>query len=333
MIRLFNNNSAITLIYLIVVLFILKSSYLYNNLPAVYYSGTPLNTLIFNSLPLGSIWIKLLAIPIILVQAIVLKRIIFKHDLLYKKTYLPAYFYILYSCTFLEQQVLSVALIHNFFTFLLLDRAFSLYSSNKPYQTLLDMGFIVGVCTLLWVEYIFMLPFCIIAVNFFRPFIFKEFMMIMVAFFTPVIIAAAIFYLIDYTHLYAEYWDSLYFSFSQSKLFARLDFSLISGTILLILVLALLRLQRNFSRNTIKTKKSQQLIMLLLVTTLLVAASRPGNLFANINLMLIPTALFSGYYFLDSQRHWWSKYTKQFLGTGLFLLILYFQWEDKLGLF
>lgn len=333
MTKLFNNNSAITLIYLVVTLFILKAFYLINDVPPIYFGGTPLNTFMFNELPLDSIWIKLLTIVIIVAQALMLKRLIFKHDLLYKKTYLPAYFYILYSCAFIDQQVLSAALIHNFFTFILLDRIFSLYSSYKPYQVLLDIGFIVGVCSLFWIEYVFMLPFCLIAVNFFRTFVFKEFMIVVVAFITPLLIAAAIFYLIDSTELYNDYWISLKFAFKENPIIGNLDFMVIAGSIGLILILSLLRLQRNFSRNTIKTKKSQQLIIMLLLTGLLVASSRAGNLYANINLMLIPAALFSGYYFLDDTRHWWSKYTKLFLSTAIFLVILYFQWDEALGLF
>ncbi len=247
-------------------------------------------------------------ISIVLVAAggIYLNAVVNKHEVLYRHSYLPAFFYVILMSFHRDVLVFHPLIISNLIIICALDRTFSLFKNDSPISGIFDSSFLVAVSTLIYFPSFILFFLFLYSINNLRSFSFREFMIAVVGFLLPFFFVA----------VYGFWTDSLsssahnFFSkFSLHKIHPELALtkSLIAfaGYLLLLIVLALVRLRTNFYRNAIKTRSTQEILFVFFILSVAGLFFLPQISFYHFTQLAIPFSVFLAYYFLSAKRRFW----------------------------
>ncbi|WPU93533.1 DUF6427 family protein [Mucilaginibacter sabulilitoris] len=255
----------------------------------------------------------LLAAVLVFIQALLFNYLINFHNLLGKPTFLPALMYITLSGLFTPFLMLSGPLICNFLLIWMLFKAFSLYKGDDAKSTVYDMGMIVALGSLIYLPFIYMFLAIWIALILFKPFNWREWVAGILGYSTVFFFLAVFYYLNDRIAYFSNIWLPLGTKFPDHISINSYNYLLLIPVIL-ILVLCFFKLQQNFFKSYVQTRKSFQLLFFIF---LIAAFSFYVNAAFHLDhflLCIAPAAVFFAYFFLYATRKWFYE--------GLFLLLL-----------
>lgn len=245
----------------------------------------------------------LLAMIILIIQALFFNRIVNNYNLLGKQTYLPALLFVTIGSLLSPFLVLSPALICNFLILIIIERFLSIFKKTEVSTVMYDLGMIVALGALIYFPFIAMLPLIWIGLTIFRPFYWREWVATLLGFITIFFFLAVYYFWNDALDKFYQIWLPLGSKFPTRFNINFYD-SLVLIPVVIILFLGFFHVQKNFFRSVVHLRKSFQLLFFMFILTL-------GSFYLKSTLVLyhfllcVPSvAVLMAYYFLHAQRRW-----------------------------
>ena len=300
MIGFFKQKNSVNNLFLLVYALVLKfNGFLHPAGPLTQTEDHFLYTWLVNILSplnLSPVVYMLAAFILLYTQAILFNRICNAQKIFAKPNFLPGMSYLLITSLFVEWNVFSAPLLVNSCLVWLFYRFIILSGAQKPGSAIFNIGFIMGIITLLYEPALIFILLTWIAIFMMRPFHFREWLINVLGITTPYYFLAIILYL-------SNQWD-------WAKLQPHISFGLpaIPSSIFVTISLILLVLpfiiggflvQANLSKMFIQVRKSWSLLLLFVIVATLIILVDGGNNYVNWMLCVVPIAAFhaAAYYF------------------------------------
>lgn len=260
---------------------------------------------------------------LLLTEAFLLNFVLQAHQVIIKKNWLPALLVVVFgSCSpgLLwpgPQQFAGLLMI------MVLHMLMSTYRQDKSFGSVFNCGLLIGLAAQIYLPSLVFFIFGIIAIIILRPFIWREWVMLILGVLIPFIYGGVYFY-----------WNDTYGEITQRVItdpivnrsfFLKLDSSdyfLATVTVLVLLVSAG-RLVSGSLTSTLKTKKG--ISVLLWFTLFAFVAILPAQNFGvgTFRFVIYPFAFFASNYFLNARRGWIAEviFTLLLAGIGVSYLI------------
>lgn len=251
---------------------------------------------LLDTLHLPAFFYGITAFLLIFIQATLLNRVCIDQKMLPKPNYLPGMAYILLSSMFVEWNYFSAPLLVNTLLILVFYRMVNLYNTNKPLNTLFNIGLLMGLVTLMYqpaVIYVLMVP---LTLYIMRPFRIREWLTAFLGLTTP-------YYFLALEPLFTSKWSWKHLVPSITIDFPAMPNSIfITGSIILLVVPFILGgyfVQTNLNKMLIQIRKGWSLLLLFLIMSLFIILVNGGKNYVNWVFGLMPLAAFhaAAYYF------------------------------------
>jgi len=259
---------------------------------------------------------------VVFIQALLVNYLVNYHNLLGKSTFLPGLMYITASSLFTPFLMLGAPLVCNFLVIWMLFKMFSFYKGDDVKSTSYDLGMIVAIGTLFYLPFIYLFLTIWIALIIFRPFNWREWVACIIGFATIFFFLAVSYYLGDAMPQFFAIWLPLAAKFQVVINFNYFNY-LVLVPVICILVLGFFKLQQNFFKSFVQTRKSLQLLTLVMLVAGFSFYIRPDFHLDHFLLCAVPVAIFFSYYFLYANRRWFYES----LYILLLASIIYFQFN------
>ncbi|HEY4194504.1 MAG TPA: DUF6427 family protein [Mucilaginibacter sp.] len=326
MIKLFRSFSPVNIVWLAVFLFAMRIGFAYH-LPDKI--GFPFIELFSRLLipvsyqyAIPPIFNLFLASALVFIQAILVNYLINHLNLLGKSTFLPALMYITISGLFLPFLMLSPPLICNFLLIWMLFKMLDFYKGEEAKSISYDLGMIVAIGAMIYLPFIYMFLGIWIALIVFRPFDWREWIACVMGFITIFFFLAVFYYLNDRLGQFFDIWLPLGTKFPVHITINYYNY-LVLIPVIVILVFSAFKLQQNFFKSYVQTRKSFQLLFFIFLIASFSFYIRAGFLLDHFLLCCIPVAIFCAYYFLYATTRWFYET----LYILLLASIIYFQFN------
>ncbi len=174
------------------------------------------------------------------------------------------------------------------------------------------------------ISYLAFFIFVIIGLNVFKPFTIRENIAALIGFFIPLYIGTMLNYLINNTFLPSYLFFPDYGNINN-QLWA-IESAL--PAVMLVGIFAILRMYRNYFRNTTKSKRAIQMLLILSIISLVLMVTGKQNPRQEFAFLSIPLSVYFAFYF--------SNYSftglKEIIHLILLITVLFFQYRGILGL-
>jgi hypothetical protein len=273
------------------------------------YEGTGLTPLwnlaepLFKLLPVG-VRVVLMA-AVVSAGAIYFNLLLNRFEVLYRNSYLPAFFYTLLSVSL--PSVVSVHPLHfiNLILIFLLNQFFQSYKHAKPLAQLFNAGFLAALCCLIYLPLLPLLLFCILALPVLRSFNVREIVAVLVGMTVPIYLISAwwfpvrlseeLIWLNRYLLQFRFHWD----------ITLNIQARCLGLLMALLFALSAIRLRQHYYKNIIRTRLYQQSIFLLLTSLSLTLVFSSMLELNAILLLILPLSVFYSYYFVSAKKRLW----------------------------
>jgi hypothetical protein len=264
--------------------------------------------------PLAS---RAVAFLLLLLQGAGLNYFIQAHQVLTKRSYLPALFFVvLGSCTpgLLR---LHPGLVANTFLLPALYLMYDTYRMDTAYSKVFYAGLLVSLASLFYFPAIAFAPAMLVCLVIFRPFIWREWIILLLGLALPYIYTESWLYLTDRPFIL---WDQFIISPIRNRdFFLALPVTayLLTGVISLLLLTAAFRFVAGAGAATLKTRKGVSVMLWLLLFA--VAATLPAQDFgvSGFFFVVAPFSVFISNYFLLARRIWLAEIIFALLLAGI----------------
>lgn len=254
----------------------------------------------------------ILAMVLVFIQAVLFNQILLRRNVYNDKNYLPALFYVLFSCSSFDMLTLSPPLISLTFLLFVIRNILSL-SENAFDRDIFSMGLYLGIAILIYLPNFVFVAFIAVGFALFRTVSIRQYLLFVYG----------ISFVLGLLFLY-YFWIGGFQYLLQNYLFTVLTTNFSSSlswqTLLVVLLFPAFYLILGFMRVFVETafinsQSNAQLLLLLWFVTALLTNLFVSN-FATYHLILLaPTfSLFVSYFFL--------LYKKRFLREVLFFILL-----------
>jgi len=326
MIKLFRSFNPLNIVWLAVVLFALRIGFAYNFPVKTEFPFTELFSRLLIPVSYQSVippvFNLFFAGALVFGQAMLINYLVNHNNLLGRSTFLPALMYIVVSGLFTPFLMLSPPLLCNFLVIWMLYKVFNFYKGEEVKSISYDAGMIVAVGTMIYLPFIYMFVAIWIALIIFRPFNWREWAASIIGFITIFFFLAVLYYLNDKLGQFYNIWLPLGTKFPASISINYYNY-LVLVPVIFILIFCFFKLQQNFFKSYVQTRKSFQLLFFVLLIGGFSFYVRSGFLLDHFLLCAVPAAVFFAYYFLYANSRWFYE-SLFFL---LLISIIYFQFN------
>ncbi len=157
----------------------------------------PLYGVLTNFVSPVSIWGTLITMTIWIIHGFLLVRLNTKFLFINGRTYLPAAIFILSGCFIADLQSLNPVIISSIFLLIAIERLIDSYRNTNISFSSFDAGLLIGTGTLFYLNLGFFLLLVWISLLILRPVNWREWVVPILGFCTPVLFTAAIYYLLN----------------------------------------------------------------------------------------------------------------------------------------
>ncbi|HAF31148.1 MAG TPA: hypothetical protein DCG75_19085 [Bacteroidales bacterium] len=244
---------------------------------------------------------------LVFLQSFLLVQFNKKHIIINYRTYLPAFFYILISGSFVQLQRLNPVLIGGIFIFAAINFIFSTYRTEYALNKLYLAGFFVSIASLFWGPLAIFILIIWISISNLRPFIGREWIVGLLGFLTPYLFVFVYYFVFLPENSFIQLIDHFVASFYVLKAFHLLHYSyyIFYGFLFFIIILASYTLLTNFQNKKIKTRKYFQLNWWIFIFSLSLFFIFKNVKYEIIYLMSIPVSFLLAEYFHAVKRNWY----------------------------
>ncbi|MCB0396599.1 MAG: hypothetical protein KDD36_08100 [Flavobacteriales bacterium] len=232
-------------------------------------SGGPLYQLLM-LISGGFDWVQMVfAVTLITLGAILLNKVATDHLFDARNTFLPGLMYVLLSSSLAPFVHLSPTQPANLLMILALDKILSFNRKGNIYPLVLDAGMLVGVAALFYPSYIIFLLTVWIGLNHFRPFAWREWLIVWIGCAIPIAIIWVFYFA---TELSFHAW---HLPGKSEKLRVPMSTSWLLWSITAILaVWAMINTLLQYPKRNLRSKKNITLLLLMLCNAVILIASQ-----------------------------------------------------------
>jgi hypothetical protein len=307
-IRFFKSNQQATFLAIPLLVIALWVEGFVKHVPLDLTSAMPIYKLImyFYSIKTDLIY-RIVALCLIILQAIYLNNIINKHEVLYRRSHLPAMVYSALMSLFIPFLNLHPILIISTLLIRLLDSILYFYKSNTN-NIAFECGLLIGIASMIYFPSIILFLMVLIGLIILRPFYWRNWIIAIMGLLLPFYFISIYYFWMDRLGKFWTIEIPCYFVhlIKFDFIFSR-PVKLLSFTVAFVLILSLFKLQSNFFKNVIRTRNYQIVFLFYLLIsggTLLLC---PSIRLENFLILAIPASIFISYYFLSAKRTTWIE--------------------------
>jgi len=251
-----------------------------------------------------------------------LNYIVNQHNLLSKKTYLPALFYLIYSAFCGQLLVLLPGTLANLLLIGASYELFSTYRKDSALSEVFNSGVLIGLASLLYFPSLFMFFFILATLLIFRPFIWREYVVSLLGLALPWSYFIVYFFWTNrLAALKTGLWERIaahkQFHFPVSMPYTWLY--LVFGTVV---VASLFRLASSQLVMPLKSKKTFSLLFWFFILALLSVYANPHIGPSALLLLAIPLSIFTSNLVLQVKKPWVAELTFSALLLAILLVHL-----------
>lgn len=224
-------------------------------------------------------------------------------------TLLPAFFLLLLTSVF----GLSSVWLASFIMLFVLNTLMSTFQQDRPYSSLYDGGFLIGLASLIYPSSILFFMLCYVSTVLYTTISWRNFVIPLVGLISPFIFACSYAYYFDKLEVFSHYylsalqWQWPVFNYSLALL-------LWSSLLLLLFFISFKELLEWLPLKSLKSRKAFVLLFAYCICAFFSLFLSPNSLDHNLLFVLPFTALISNY-FIFLKKRWWSE--------SLFVLIVF----------
>jgi hypothetical protein len=306
--RLFKTNQILASIFLLgYILLFFSASLWFSKEPIPVFDGEGglLSHILaerINSLP--SLWHHLIAMLLVLVEAIIIIQITWVNRLRTEVNLLPGVMYCLIVCAFPEFTMLSAPLIANLFILIAMSQIVKGYKSLSGAGLLFNAGFWVGVASLFYGSSLILLLWIVISNGILRSQRLNDFFILFAG-------AFSIYFLVGTSFFWFDQWPAFY-QFQFQELFTLFDFgsfqspdSLVKlGVFGLLLLIIFLNGGQYTLKQNIQFQKKISVLYWYLFFVILAAFIQPGIELNHLLLFAPAMSIFLGLSFSNMSLQW-----------------------------
>lgn len=286
-------------------------------------SGAPLYILLLQLIPSSFTgFYRLLSLLLISFQAYYLNHVINKHNVLYKESFMPGLCFGLFNLMFPELMVFHPVMIVNTLLIFLLDGIFSLFKNEDPLPLVFNCGTLMGISFLVYEPSLTFVLVFFAGLLILRPFSWKEWMVTLLGFTTPLFFTWLVYFLQDkpFSLFNLDAAGNRGFSFQWIASFRRI-YAFTLALLFILLLISINKLRENFYRHIAKTRNYQLIILVYLFLSVLLALFTASHNFFNVLFITIPLSAVMGYFFLVAEKKWVAEL---FFFALLILVVLHY---------
>ena len=265
----------------------------------------------FHNLPILSV---ITGFVLSLILGMLMVRLNTTYFFINQRTYLPALFFIIGSSVFISLQRVNPVLVATLFLMVAIDRMFGTYKNAKTSFQYFEAGLLIGLGSLFYANLIFYLPVLWIGLVILRPFIWREWLITIFGFLTPVALTIATHYLIqgEVINLLTNFRENLIdpHHFAGFDLSHLLFFSFLG---LLTLVFSM-HMIHAYSGKKIISRKYLKIMLWIFILTMVIYFFAPSASVELIFILFIPLSYLFTNFFVSIRSPW--------VGDILFVLFL-----------
>ncbi len=272
----------------------------------------------------ASVFISLL---INLLSAFLLNYIVNHHNLLSKKTYLPALFFLCYSACCGELLTLSAASFANLLLIAACHELFNTYRKDSALKEIFNSGMLIGLSTLLYFPSLLLFIFVWITLIINRPFIWQEYIVSLLGLLLPLTYFVVYYFWINQL---GTIWHGTlhnHMAFKHDLFRTTKPYLLLYIVFGIIILMTLLRLANSTIVFPLKSKKGLSLLFWCFVLALLSLFFSPDLGFPALKMTALPLAVFTANLFIQMKKDWIAE----MLFTCMLLTILFVHLSAYLG--
>ena len=243
---------------------------------------------------------------IVYLQALIFNRIINNHGLLSKPGYLPALLYITGTSLFLPFLVLSPVLMCNFLLILVMDKLLKIGKAPHAIMLMFDIGMIIAIGTLIYFPFVVMMLLIWLCLLLYRSFNWREWLSGLVGFAMVFFFLAVYYYWQDQIGMFYRIWLPLTNKF-PAIFKINYDDYLVLVPVLIMMVLAMIQLRKNFFRSFISTRKAFQMLFFMFLLAVISCYVKPGFRLNHFLMCVPPGAVLLAYYFSNATKRWFYE--------------------------
>jgi hypothetical protein len=159
------------------------------------YVVMPLSKLVFKVTGYQTFFSKILALALVLLNALILSRMNIVYNFIRARTYLPAVIYILLLSFLDELQMLTPALMASVFVILAINKLLYTFKKEKLAIQVMDASLLVSLASLFYFPAIFLLTYIWIGLVILRPFRWREWAFTLFGMIVPYLFMAGIYFI------------------------------------------------------------------------------------------------------------------------------------------
>jgi len=221
------------------------------------FGNMPLYGFIDHRIPTTSHISVIISFILVFVQALLLIQFNKKFIVINHRTYLPAFFYVLITSSFVPLQRVNPVIFGLFFIYFAINYIFSVYRNDFALNKLYVAGFSIAIASLFWAPYAIFFMIFIISLIILRPFVGREWLVSILGFISPFFFVFMYYFIFgvngELNHIYLNFLQS----FKGFKEFGQIHHSyyIFYGLLALIVVVASISAVSNFQNKKIRIRK------------------------------------------------------------------------------
>lgn len=238
----------------------------------------------------------------LVVQSLIFGVVVEKNNVLYKNTYLPVMMFSLFGLVFPEQMHLSIHLFANLFMILAIAALFRVQGREKALPFIINTGLSLGVALILVPQTVFFVLLFLLGIVLFKPLRVADLLQFFFGLLVPPYFLALGLFLTDQKEVLFTYINADYWTWNGPVLMTEPIFLGFLIFIALFLLIIFFRLQQNFYKNTVRTRKYQQFMLAYTITAIAMFLFSGQPVRQNLIFLSAPLSVFLTYYFLPDKR-------------------------------
>lgn len=285
----------------------------------------PFYDLIAKHIQYNSFIALLITILLVVLQAFLLVQFNKMHILINYRTYLPAFFYVVISCSFIQLQRLNPVIIGTIFIFAAINFMFSTYRTEYALNKIYLAGFFVSIASLFWGPFTIFVLIIWISLSILRPFIGREWLVGLLGFLTPYLFVFVYYFVFldksELLRLIDNYSENL----NLIKTFYSLHFSyyIFYGFLFLIIIAASYVVIVDFQKKKIKSRKYFEINWWLFLFSMGLFLLFKNVTYEVIYILSIPVSFLLTDYFYTVKRNWvLNSIILIFIGSLVYIQII-----------
>jgi hypothetical protein len=263
-------------------------------------------------------------------EAFLLNYIIYQHHILTKKSWLPALLFVALSACTPGLLWLNPQLISGVFVLGALHLLLATYRTDKAFGSVFNSGILIGIAALFYLPSIVFLLFALVTIILLRPFIWREWVILILGSTVAPIYTGVYYFWHDKLHEMTQ--KIIIDPIVHRDFFLKLpvEYYFLTAMTVLMLFVSAGRFLSGAGTSTLKTKKGISVMVWFLVFSLLAVLPAQNNSVAGITFAIYPISLFASNYFLTARRIWLAETI--FLLFVLSIIMSYVLTADWFGL-